>query len=274
MAGDVFQTAKGGKPTTITVPFLPDTTTLPYFLENALTVTIGASPAGYSLPADYSPPQIGHGDSSTDKTKTFTLALISPISGKTVVIPGCMIEELTLTMDMGTEAGRMHATATFKSFYYHASVTTAPTGMSAYGSTHYFLYDLTAIKQIKALDVVLSKAEFKITNPVVAVGFQGSNGDPEAFGRAIPKATVTGSFLVKYDVATADLWASRAVGSTGFSVELSDNAIWASATFGFKADNGVVTNDLQPQGGDAGVFIPLEIEFLGTSGGNVITIVP
>lgn len=269
---DVFTTDLGSHLSTITMSGVFDDTVAPLLLGNALGIAVGTSPASYDLAYNYAPSAVGHGDASSITT-SLTLAFVSPIDAKTKLYVGCVLTNLEVTWESATEGGRGRFNATFETRYRPVKDQPTPTSMSAYGSSYSFLREFNAEKSIGGSDVVLNKVSYTIENPATYTGFQGSAGDPEVLQRGIPSANVNLMLGVKYDANTESLWDDRRSGTT-LAVELSNNATWASSTFGIKADYCKINSEVQPTGTDAGVFQDLALTATASTSGDVIQIVP
>lgn len=272
---DVYTNDAGSRATTVTLPIILDTTVDTLLYENLIGAKTSTLPASITLGYDYNPTEMKHGDTAiSDNIHTLTLALISPETNESIIIPGCCVTEMTTSMDMGTENGRRMANVTFMSYYRPADGASAPTGMSNYGSTFRYLYNFNAKKTIGGADVVLSKFEFTISNPLNVNGFQGTNGDPEVLTRGIPSVVVTGTAGIKYDANTASLWEKFRAG-TASDIILANDATWADATFGIQAFNGFITSDPSLNAAEHGVFQDVSFEFTADdTDQTVIEIIP
>lgn len=275
---DAFVTDKGGHKTSISISGVFDTTVGPLLLSNALGQAVGTSPASYDMAYDYAPTARAHGATTGTIIHTFTFAIVPPIASKAIILPGCVCSALEVTFDKATEGGRGHFTATIETAYNPLKDQATPASMAVYGATFRYLREFGTKKQITisggaAVDVVLNKVAYAINNNVTYTGFQGANGDPELLQRAIPAADVALMLGVKYDANTEMLWSTRRDG-TSIGVEISDNATWASSTFGVKAGFCQLDADVVPSGTDAGVFEDLSLKCLGSTSGDLIQIVP
>jgi len=270
---DVFTTDLGSHLTTISVSLVMDGAIDASLLGNALGIAVSTSPASFDLPWNYAPAGRLHGATSGTIADTFTFAVVSPETDESVIYPGCVISEMTVTHDAGNEAGRRHASLTIITAYRPADGVTAPSGLVAYNSTFRYLREFNAVKQIAGADVVLNKVEYTISNPGIYAGFQGSSGDPEVVTRGIPEASFMLTLGVKYDANTASLWEDRRAGTT-IAIELSDNATWASSTFGIKASYMKIVSEISPSGTDAGVFQDIEFKGTASTSGDIVQIVP
>ena len=267
---DNYVKAGCGQVSTISFPVTLDTTVFPLLVAGAIDAAVGTSPAGYAMAYDYQPSEASHGVSSD---RTYTVAWVSPETGATRIAVGCVITELSISAERLSDGMRFSGNVTFSTGYKLLDSEAAPSGLVAYGDTYRFLSELSAKVSVGGDDVALRSVEFTISNPATWAGWQGTDGNPQLMTRAIPKATITGTLDVKYDANTAALWESRRSG-TAIAVELSDNATWASATFGFKGAYGVVTGDVNPTRSDEGMFMSLPLEFTASTSGDVFEIVP
>jgi len=272
-AADVFTTDKGGILHTIEIPIVMDTTIDTMLHEAAVWLATGASPASVDVAYDHAIASQAHGGSPSGNVAPFTVALINPITNKTILFPGCTLDILAVTMDRSVEAGRRHAVLTFRTRYRPGDGTTDPTSMTAYGATFRYLRELTPTKNIGGDGMVFNKVNYTITNPSVHIGHQGSNGEPEIIARSIPNIDVKVMVGVKFDANTREHWENRRDGDN-IAIEISNNATWASATFGLKADLSKIINEVAPAGTDEGVFQDLELQCLADTSGDVIQIVP
>ena len=273
---DVHTTDKGGVRTTLSVPVVLDTTVDTMILEGLTWVETGASPSSVDIAYDYAPSALAHGGApSATNIGTFTACMISPIANESRYWVGACIEAATISMDIGTDGGRRTATLTIVTEYYEEDAAAAPTGMSAYGATYRYLYELGTTKTIGGDVMVMNKLELTITNAVSYFGFQGSNGDPEGVQRAVSggRIEIAATAGVKYDSNTAEHWQNQRAG-TIFALELSNNATWASATFGLKADYCKLNAEVVPGDTDQGAFQDLSFIIGASTSGDVIQIVP
>ena len=269
-------TSKDGIPITVQIAFImdSDTATDTMLHENVLGTATSTAPSSVDLPYNYSGREMANGGAPTGNLDTFTVLFIVPEAANCVEMYGACCTELTVTMDAGTEGGRRHATATLTTFYPLVHGVTEPASPTDYGTLYRQLQDLTAKKSINSLDMIINKIEYTLSNPLALAGMT-SAGIPEVLARGIGGVTATGVIGVKFD-ANTDAFNEVYEDGTTFPIEISDNATWASAAFGFKCDQAILTAHPTPAGGDSGVFHDLQIEFLGANTGtkDVIQIVP
>ena len=269
---DHFVTDKGSQPITAQVTGVYDKTVGKILIENICTTAAGTGPASVSVAAQtYTPPELSNGGSNTGNTGTLTLAIVSPETGETIYLGGCVVTELTLTADGGTDGGRWTYQATFETRFRPADASNAPT-LTAPATTYHYLREMTTVKTLGGADVVLNKVVLALKNPLITAGYTGSNGDPETLSRAIPNIEAGLTLGIKYDANTATLWQLRRQG-TERAVELADNATWASATCGVKMAAGAIVSNAQPSGTDQGAFIDLELKATGGSSGDLFEVI-
>ena len=272
--GDARTFFRGGQLTTITASIVLDTTTAALLHINAFGVAKAGTPSGYALDSGYAPAGIGFGDAGGDAV-SLGVCLFSPITGETRYFAGCELVTMVVTYEAATEGGRAHANLTFESRFRPTFGTTAPTTV-AYGSTFRYLREFGTLKNFgvksSEQDIVLNKVEYTVSNPAAYAGQQGANGDPEVVTRGISEASVACVFGIKYDANTANFWESHNAGVTmGF--ELSDNATWASSTFGMKAEECIITSEVSPSQTDAGVFEEISVKCTSDGAGDIFRVV-
>ena len=224
-------------------------------LINLTTAAVGSGPAGYAVPYNYSPVEVENETGSiSDFTKTFTTVITSPETNSNIVLPGCVCTNLTFSGDMGTESGRIKYSATFKTGYKPSmSAATSGIGITTLYSagTQRFMTDWTGKKTIYGIDdCVIQSFSLSLTNELVVLGYQGSDGDPEVYGRG-SEFVATLDTQVKYDSNTEPLlnsFETQASGA-GATTQLANHATWSSAANnGIYFVDGVLTNVAYSEG--------------------------
>lgn len=272
---DVHTSDKGGVRTTITVPCVLDTTNDTMLHEGVTWKATDTSPAAIEIAFDHATSAIGHGAApSTANAGSFTCALISPISNKTRYFVGCGIESMTVVMDAATDGGRRTATLTIVTEYYEAAATTDPT-VSAYPAAYRYLYDYNAKFTVGGDTLISNKIEYTISSPVSYGGFQGSNGDPQYIQKDVNGGRIEPSLTLglKYDANTEPYWSDFRNGTT-ISIEISNNATWASSTFGIKAEYCKLSEMPNPGDTEEGAFMDCVFSIHASTSGNMLAIVP
>lgn len=192
----------------------------------------------------YSPGDILYGTTSVDRSRTYTVAVISPVSGKSIVMPGCVFTNMTFSADMGEESGRIKFEATMQTgktvdFDQTASISTD------YTSNYYSLGDASVRTVAAAVDNLLQSFSLTIENPANFHGFSGN--DFEVVSRAIPEIVASADFTMKYDANSLELDANfgGSQTATGGITTISDHADISSATagkFSFELPSSLLTN--------------------------------
>lgn len=186
-----------------------------------------------------------------------TIIISNPNTGDDRLIHSAVLTELDLSLDSGSEGGRLVASGTFMTGYkptVGANTVAPSTSPTTYVKT---LYDLTT-KQIGGSDVVVKSLNVNIAYPAMRLGHQGSNGDAEQYGRG-GEIVCSGSATVKYDANTDQELADFLSGATNaFSFQDS------TPTLALSVPTAVYTGfNLDLGDSEEGVFV--EIPFEGTA---------
>jgi hypothetical protein len=188
---------------------IADATILPMLLSN---ITTDASSA-YEIAFNYAGIDLSYGDSVSDNTKTFAVVVITPEAAQQMYFKGCFLTSLTISGDVGEEAGRLKISGTFKSGCIPALNDTSivPTHDRASFNTNYFMTDYgdsgstNAVTTIAGIsDPVMKSFSLTIENDVVMSGYDTS-GNFQQMHRGIPEVAVTFDAVVKYDGDTDNL---------------------------------------------------------------------
>ena len=188
---------------------IADATILPMLLSN---ITTDASSA-YEIAGSYAGIDLSYGDSVSDNTKTFAVVVVTPEAAQQMYFKGCFLTSLTISGDVGEEAGRLKISGTFKSGCIPALNDTSivPTHDRASFNTNYFMTDYgdsgstNAVTTIAGIsDPVMKSFSFTIENDVVMSGYDTS-GNFQQMHRGIPEVAVTFDAVVKYDGDTDNL---------------------------------------------------------------------
>ena len=188
---------------------IADATILPMLLSN---ITTDASSA-YEIAGSYAGIDLSYGDSVSDNTKTFAVVVVTPEAAQQMYFKGCFLTSLTISGDVGEEAGRLKISGTFKSGCIPALNDTSivPTHDRASFNTNYFMTDYgdsgstNAVTTIAGIsDPVMKSFSLTIENDVVMSGYDTS-GNFQQMHRGIPEVAVTFDAVVKYDGDTDNL---------------------------------------------------------------------
>lgn len=272
---DAFTSEKGTRKE-ISFSGVADATTLPILLQAITTTAVGTSPASYDIAGSYTPPEVEIGIGSiSDSLHTFTVAISNPETGNdhSTVFPGCVLTSLSLSGSISAQSGRVMVSGTWATGMVADYAHARPTSTVAYSSTNYSINQFSTTTTVAGVaNCVISDWTLNIENPSEMVGFQGSNGEPQAVVRAVPEISVSCDLSVKADDNTSGLHAQHVAGATDESVELSNNGTWASATtFGMKMANGVITScDFNEANA---MYYNVSIKALASTSGDLIQII-
>ena len=251
-----------------------DQTTLPILLQAITTTAVGSSPASYDVAFNYTPPELQIGASASTNTKTFSVAFISPEAGDdhSIIFKGCVLSSLSLSMDMGSESGRVTMSGTFQTASTPSYGQSAPTSMTAFSANNYFLTDMHTTRKVAGIsNCVISSLTLNIENPRNFLGFNGSTAEPESIISAVPEINISLDASIKYDDNTAGL-ASTFKAGTSVASELSNHGTWSSAsTFGIKIDYGKITSLAMSE--NSAMFHDVSIKAMAHTSGDVIQVI-
>lgn len=225
----------------------------------------------YAMPYNFTGTEIEDGDTPGDTSiGTLTIALVSPVTNKTRLYPGCVINELTLSADQATEGGQFHFSATALTRYNPTNSTTDPTfaNSGAYYTDIPKLCDLTATKTVAGDDVVLNRFELSMNANAKFFGY-GEDCIPEVIARGVPQFEANLTLGLKYDANTLDLYQEYADGDD-VVVNLEDDA--GTPTLKFYAAYGRVTSDLNPTDNEGAAFIDLPLRLTAHTSGSLFTV--
>ena len=129
------------------------------------------------------------------------LSIVSPDASETRVMHSAVVSELTLSMDAGTNGGRLRASGTLWSGFRPLVAAGAVTDSSTAANTAFAfgLFDCHAI-EIATTQVTAKAFSFTISHPAERVGFAIANsndGEPQEYIRN--RLDITGSLNVKMD---------------------------------------------------------------------------
>lgn len=262
-----------GSERTFTISGPLDTTIGELFVENVIAIATATLPASVDIAYNYTPPSLVHGDTDADNCSALTFAWISGQADSAIILPGCVIESLTITADESAEGGRLHYTANVKSGYTPSYDQSDPTSMTAASSTFLYFGDMDTKRQFGGNDVLSDYLELNINNPTVFKGSQGTNNDPEQIIRGIPRIEASGVIGVKYDANIEPLYESYKSG-TDVVLEFSNNDTWTAATtLGVKASYCRLKRDFSWGSAEAGAWLRIPFDCMAHTSGDLIQII-
>ena len=192
-------------------------------LSTDIATTTGAitvTPTVADTTNDYS-----HGLATGDNVGIVMLLAPSGTSGLADddhIMHSAVLQSLTLSFDMGTDAGRMHASGQFMSGYKPVVMNAGVTGAATVSNFEKGLFDFS-VRTIGGHALTTVKAfSMTITNEANRNAWQGTSAETDGYVRA-GLYDISGSITIKYDDSAADAlqdWQTNP--STGYAILLND----------------------------------------------------
>ena len=261
-----------GKAKRISFSCLYDQTIAPILISNAMAVAVGTSPESYDIAYNYTGVECAHGDTDTDNTGALTFAYCDPEGSNSIIFPGCFVDRLRIYATSGDNGGRFMIDCEVVTRHNVSTGQAAPGTRTAYPTTYRTIHDMAARQQVDGSDIDMYKVDIEILSNVKFAGF-GASGIPSVIARGIPEIAVNGVIGIKHDANTAGLKAKQLT-ENDIVIELSNNATWASATFGLMGSYAQISSDFDVTNVEDGAFIDLPVKFLAHTSGDLIQIVP
>ena len=157
----------------------------------------GTIATSMTYPAAPTVNDLSHGETAETVSKLAFIILQNPLTSRDHYMHSANLQNLTLSMDAGTDGGRLRASGQFMSGYkpiIEANSIGADTGEADY-SGGLFLCDTSTF----GTDAMVVKS-FSITidNPASRGGYQGTSGETDGYSRG-GAFSVTGSITMKSD---------------------------------------------------------------------------
>ena len=198
------------------------------------------------------------------------VSLVNPDASETRLLHSAVVTELTLSMDMGTNGGRLRASGTmYSGFRPTIGVNAVVDGSTAANTAFAFgMYDCHAV-ELAQTQITSKSFSVTISNPCQRVGFAIVNsidGEPEDYVR--DRVDVTGSISVKMDdtsVAQLPFWLAGTSKAILVGDEGTTTGSGATDIF-FEVAQAKYTGHNVDLGSEGGVFI--ELPFQGTATGS------
>ena len=270
-ATDMFQT-QAQQITEISVSGTVKSDTMSLLLSNITGDTTGT----YAVASNYSPTDYGVGTSglTAGHFKLMTIVYSSPETDSDLVFENCICTSLTLNGDMGTEAGRIKFSATFKtgtkphnlslaSESVDTAISTNDVSMTSWGTSAYR-------KICTVGDLVVNNFSLNLENDAVFTGCD-ANGNFEVVTRA-SEFVATADFNVKYDATSEPMLNTfqTQTGSSGITLMNNDASITDGA-FGFEMGVSAYTNCAWSEGDS--MTLDVSVKALGSGVGSSTALV-
>ena len=224
------------------------------------TANAADSSSGFIIPAaPVSTTVLNHGAGGTVNA-TADIVIDNPVTAESRLMHGAILQNLTLSMDAGTDGGILKASGQFMTGYKpvlqdcDSIVTNSESVASDYAKG---LFDITT-HTVGGDDASVKTFSISISNPATRVGFQGSSGEADGYSRA-GNIDITGNITIKADsnaMEHIDAWQTNAL----LPLVLNDGS-----TFSF-AVPGAVQSGHALDMADEGIFV--DIPFTATSGAD------
>lgn len=217
------------------------------------------STSGFIIPASPTVEDYSHGKGGSLDT-TADIVIDNPSTNESRLMHGAILQNLTLSMDAGTNGGVLNASGQFMTGYKpllqdcDSIVTNSESTDSDYAKG---LFDLTT-HTVGGDDAAVRAFSLTMSNPATRVGFQGSSGETDGYSRA-GNFDITGSITIKADTNAMehiDAWQTNAL----LPIVLNDGS-----NFSFNLPGCVISGHNLDMA-DEGIF--LEIPFTVTSGAD------
>ena len=262
----------------ISISGIATTNALDLLLENIVGEVEGSASGVYTFASNAGTQSVGTG--ATSQTGTLLSAIIiSPHTGtedSNLAFKDCVVTNLTLNGDMGTEGGRVKFSATLQTGSVVDDLTDAATAIAtAYtGTENYFMTSWTDPDYRKLVDVSgLTMNSFSLTldNPASFVG--GTTSGYEVVVRA-GEFSATLDASVKYDNNTEDMFQvfnNQTSGSDTGATILNNDGSLGDGTFGISMPTSVLTNVAFNEG-DV-MMLDISVKAVGTAVDSSVALV-
>ena len=274
---DFFQDVKASVKD-ISISGTATTDVLDLLLENIIGEAEGAASGVYSFLTSRAVQQIGTGDSSLVGTALSLVIKSAFGTDADLSFKDCVVTNLTLNGDVGTEGGRVKFSATFQTGSVVEDLTdaatTVDTPFSAAGSNNYLMSAWTDPVYRVATGVnnlLVNSFSLTLDNPASFHGL--SSAGYELCTRA-SEFSATMDMTVKYDDLTEDMFQvlnNQSTGASQGATKLNHQNAMADANFGISFPSSVLTN-VSFNEGDI-MMLDLSIKALGESVGSSTAVV-
>tara|TARA_R110002012_G_scaffold59266_10_gene154778 strand:+ start:465 stop:1493 length:1029 start_codon:yes stop_codon:yes gene_type:complete len=215
---------------------------------------------GFIVPASPTVEAYAHGQGGSLDT-TADIVIDNPVTNESRLMHGAILQNLTLSMDAGTDGGLLKASGQFMTGYKpvlqdcDSIVTNSESTASDFAKG---LFDFTGTHTVGGDDASVKAFSITMSNPATRVGFQGSSGEADGYSRA-SNFDISGNITIKADEAAMehiDAWQSN----TLLPIVLSDGSQWE-----FNIPGAVIGGHALDMAAE-GMF--LDIPFVATSGAD------
>ena len=172
---------------------------------------------------------MSHGSTTADNVGIILLEAGTSTTGLDAddqAMHSAVLQNLTLSMDMGTDAGRLHASGQFMSGYLPVIKDSGVTGATTASDYEKGLFNFTNALTVGGHAVTCRSFTMTFTNPATRVGWQGTRAEADGYVRG-GLFDISGSITVKYDADMSDVlneWVDTP--KVGHALALNDGSTW------------------------------------------------
>ena len=180
----------------------------------------GATTSALTIPANPVVEQYTMGDATEAKDRSAFILLENPNTDKDRYMHSAILQNLTMSMDIGTNGGRPSFSGQFMSGYkpiIEANTVTADTTASDLAHS---MFDFTT-HTFGGSEVSVKSFDLTLENPASRVGFQGTSGETDGYSRG-SKFNVTGNISFKADTTAQAFLESKWQTNTTVAIALNN----------------------------------------------------
>ena len=170
---------------------------------------------------------LSHGQNAADNVGIILLEAGTSNTGLDAddqIMHSAVLQNLTLSFSMGTDAGRMHASGQFMSGYAPIIKNSGVTGAATASDFEKSIFDFASgALTVGGHAVTCTDFTMTITNEANRVGFQGTSAETDGYVRG-GLFDISGSITVKYDANMADALSTDWKANTAYALALNDGA--------------------------------------------------
>ena len=244
-ATDFFQDVKASVKE-ISVSGTATTNTLDMLLENIMGEAESSASGVYSFLSNASAQTVGSGSSSQAGTLLSVIIKSAFGTNADLAFKDCVITQLSLSGDMGTEGGRIKFSATFKSgsaVSLNASATTVDTAFTANTENYLMSSWVAGYRQLVGVaDLVMSSFNLSLSNEANFVGLVSTGY--EVIARS-GEFSATLDATIKYDDKCEDFFknfSEQSAGASEGATKLNHQNALADGAFGISMPSSIMTN--------------------------------
>ena len=226
----------------------------------------GTIATSMTFPAAPTVNDLSHGETTETVSKLAFIILQNPLASRDHYMHNANLQNLTLSMDAGTDGGRLRASGQFMTGYkpvIETNAVGADTGEADYVGS---LFDCDT-STLGTDAMVVKSFSLTIDNPATRVGYQGTAGETDGYSRG-GALSITGSITMKSDslqqINDDTFWKLNAT----TAIVLKPGSPSAASTIDFSIPSANISN-ISMDMAEEGVF--QTVDFTATSGADAAT---